>query len=47
MMSLFRSISFHNFSVSDEAIVNFLMVIDRAPVTTLIMDGVTLTGEGR
>ncbi|XP_059210221.1 toll-like receptor 2 type-2 [Centropristis striata] len=42
-----RQLAFHNFSVSDEAIVNLLVVWDGVPLTSLHLDGVTLTGEGR
>ncbi|XP_037614295.1 toll-like receptor 2 type-2 isoform X2 [Sebastes umbrosus] len=42
-----RKIAFHNFSVSDEASVGFLMAMDGAPLNTLNLDSVTLTGEGR
>ncbi|KAL6118223.1 tlr2 [Pungitius sinensis] len=42
-----RKITFRNFSVSDEAVVDLLMVMNGAPLTSLFMDGVTLTGEGR
>nr|USC27890.1 toll-like receptor 2-1 [Sebastiscus marmoratus] len=42
-----RTMVFHNLSLSDEAAVDFLMVLDGTPLSTLIMDGVTLTGEGR
>lgn len=46
-MSLFRKITFRNFSVSDEAIVDLLMVMNGAPLTSLFIDGLTLSGEGR
>ncbi|KAA8592032.1 hypothetical protein FQN60_017406 [Etheostoma spectabile] len=42
-----RKMAFNNILVSDEAIVNFLVVMDGVPLTSLFMDGVTLTGEGR
>ncbi|XP_035849708.1 toll-like receptor 2 type-2 [Sander lucioperca] len=42
-----RKISFNNLFVSDEAIVNLLVALDGVPVTSVFMDGVTLTGEGR
>ncbi|XP_056156024.1 toll-like receptor 2 [Lampris incognitus] len=45
--SRIRSLTFRNFSLSDEAIVNFLLVSSGAPVTSLIVDDITLTGEGR
>lgn len=46
-MSGFRFVTFRNMSVSDEAIVDFLTLLNGVPVTDLSMDGVTLTGEGR
>ncbi|XP_008301053.1 toll-like receptor 2 [Stegastes partitus] len=42
-----RYLSFRNLSVSDEATVNLLVVLNGVPLTSLSMDGVTLTGEGR
>ncbi|KAM9717470.1 toll-like receptor 2 type-1 [Menidia menidia] len=42
-----RSICFQNLSISDQATVTFLQVIDGKPLTSLILDGITLTGEGR
>nr|AJP16420.1 toll-like receptor 2 [Larimichthys crocea] len=42
-----RQISLKNVSVSDEAIVSFLMVFNGVPLTSFWLDGVTLTGEGR
>nr|XP_040038622.1 toll-like receptor 2 [Gasterosteus aculeatus aculeatus] len=42
-----RKITFRNFSVSDEAIVDLLMVMNGAPLTSLFIDGLTLSGEGR
>uniref|UniRef100_UPI003AAFFBD6 toll-like receptor 2 n=1 Tax=Centroberyx gerrardi TaxID=166262 RepID=UPI003AAFFBD6 len=42
-----RSMTLRNLSVSDEAIVNLLMVCNGAPLTSLFVDGVVLTGEGR
>ncbi|XP_042368210.1 toll-like receptor 2 type-2 [Plectropomus leopardus] len=42
-----RKIFFNNLAVSDEAIVNLLVVTDGVPLTCLSLDGVTLTGEGR
>ncbi|XP_062301242.1 toll-like receptor 2 [Scomber scombrus] len=42
-----RHLTFHNFSASDEAIVNFLNKTNGAPISSLFFDVVTLTGEGR
>ncbi|KAF1380924.1 hypothetical protein PFLUV_G00169120 [Perca fluviatilis] len=42
-----RKMAFNNLFASDEAIVNILVALDGVPVTSLSMDGVTLTGEGR
>ncbi|TDG99376.1 hypothetical protein EPR50_G00193710 [Perca flavescens] len=42
-----RKMAFNNLFVSDEAIVNILVALDGVPLTSLSMDGVTLTGEGR
>ncbi|XP_017292469.1 toll-like receptor 2 [Kryptolebias marmoratus] len=42
-----RSLSFHNFSVSDESVIDFLVVMDGVPLSHLYFDDVTLTGEGR
>ncbi|XP_071315966.1 toll-like receptor 2 type-2 isoform X1 [Trachinotus anak] len=42
-----RHITFRNLSISDEATVNLLKVFDGVPLTSLSVDGVTLTGEGR
>nr|XP_046236027.1 toll-like receptor 2 isoform X2 [Scatophagus argus] len=42
-----RHMTFRNFSVSDEAIVNFLKVYDKEPLTSFVVDGIVLTGEGR
>ncbi|XP_072232709.1 toll-like receptor 2 [Leuresthes tenuis] len=42
-----RSLSLQNLSISDEALVGFLVVSDGMPLTTLSVDGLTLTGEGR
>ncbi|KAM9717469.1 LOW QUALITY PROTEIN: toll-like receptor 2 [Menidia menidia] len=42
-----RSICFQNLSISDQATVTFLQVMDGKPLTSLILDGITLTGEGR
>ncbi|XP_024144571.1 toll-like receptor 2 [Oryzias melastigma] len=42
-----RQLTFRNFSTSDESIVDMLEVIDGVPVTNLILEDLTLTGEGR
>lgn len=42
-----RKMVVRNLFVSDEAIVDLLVVVDGVPLTSLFMDGVTLTGEGR
>lgn len=42
-----RFLNFHNLSVSDEAIVDILMLLDGVPMNTFSLDRVTLTGEGR
>ncbi|XP_069580716.1 toll-like receptor 2 [Brachyistius frenatus] len=42
-----RYLSFRNLSVSDEAIVELLVVVDGVPLTSLSMEGARLTGEGR
>ncbi|XP_068426963.1 toll-like receptor 2 isoform X2 [Clinocottus analis] len=42
-----RKMSFHNLSVSDEAITDFLVALDGIPLTSVFMDGIMLTGEGR
>ncbi|XP_070710437.1 toll-like receptor 2 [Pempheris klunzingeri] len=42
-----RYLTFRNLSVSDEAIVDFLVVMDGVPLISLSFDGITLTGEGR
>ncbi|XP_054863466.1 toll-like receptor 2 isoform X1 [Amphiprion ocellaris] len=42
-----RHLSFRNLSVSDEAVVSLLVVVDGVPITYLSVDGITLTGEGR
>nr|WEW53051.1 toll-like receptor 2 [Platichthys stellatus] len=42
-----RSLTFRNISISDEAIVGVLEVLDGVPITILSVEGVTLTGEGR
>ncbi|KAK9525112.1 hypothetical protein VZT92_017446 [Zoarces viviparus] len=42
-----RKMTFRNLSVSDEAIADLLVAVDGAPLTSLFLDGVTLTGEGR
>ncbi|KAM6909413.1 toll-like receptor 2 [Xenentodon cancila] len=41
-----RQISFRNLSVSDEATVGLLLLMDGVPLTSLSFDGLTLTGEG-
>lgn len=46
-MSLFRSLTFHNISVSDDACIDLLMVLDGVPLSSFVVDGVTLMGEGR
>ncbi|XP_071382268.1 toll-like receptor 2 [Centroberyx affinis] len=42
-----RSMTLRNLSVSDEGIVNLLMVCNGVPLTSLFVDDVVLTGEGR
>ncbi|XP_070849082.1 toll-like receptor 2 [Chaetodon trifascialis] len=42
-----RYISFRNLSVNDEAIVAFLMVLDKVPLTFALFDNVTMSGTGR
>ncbi|MED6291833.1 hypothetical protein CHARACLAT_027702, partial [Characodon lateralis] len=42
-----RHLSFRNFSVSDQSIVDLLVVIDGVPISVISMEDVTLTGEGR
>ncbi|XP_051251162.1 toll-like receptor 2 type-2 [Dicentrarchus labrax] len=42
-----RYITLRNVFVSDEAIVNFLVVFNGVPLTCFSVDSVTLTGEGR
>ncbi|XP_047441992.1 toll-like receptor 2 isoform X2 [Mugil cephalus] len=42
-----RSIFFRNISLSDEATVNFMVVMNGVPITSISFDGITLTGEGR
>ncbi|XP_068569233.1 toll-like receptor 2 type-2 [Cebidichthys violaceus] len=42
-----RKMTLRNISVSDEAIADLLVAVDGAPLTSLFLDGVTLTGEGR
>ncbi|XP_044039837.1 toll-like receptor 2 type-2 [Siniperca chuatsi] len=42
-----RHITFRNLSMSDEAVVDFLVVMDGVPLTFLSVDGVILTGSGR
>lgn len=46
-MPFFRCITLRNLSVNDEAIVDFLVVLDGVPLTSLLMDNVTLIGTGR
>ncbi|XP_031592042.2 toll-like receptor 2 [Oreochromis aureus] len=41
-----RYLTLHNVSVSDEAIVDLLVVLDGVPLTKLTIEDVTLTGEG-
>uniref|UniRef100_UPI0037E815B9 toll-like receptor 2 type-1 n=1 Tax=Semicossyphus pulcher TaxID=241346 RepID=UPI0037E815B9 len=42
-----RSITFRNISLSDEAIVYILVLLDGVPVSNFLSEDVTLTGEGR
>ncbi|KAM7376905.1 hypothetical protein PAMA_013603 [Pampus argenteus] len=42
-----RYLNIHNLSISDEAIVNLLVVLNGAPLSFFSFDAVTLTGEGR
>ncbi|KAG7495843.1 toll-like receptor 2 [Solea senegalensis] len=42
-----RHMTFRNLFVTDKAIVDLLEVLDGVPVSTLSMDGVTLSGVGR
>lgn len=42
-----RLLTFRNVSLSDEAVVNFLEVMNGAPLTALSFQDVILTGEGR
>ncbi|KAK2863373.1 hypothetical protein Q5P01_002906 [Channa striata] len=42
-----RHLTFRNIYVSDEAIVDLLVVLDNAPVTSITVDGVTLMGRGK
>ncbi|XP_075307393.1 toll-like receptor 2 type-2 [Odontesthes bonariensis] len=42
-----RYLSLQNISLSDEAVIGFLMVTDGMPLTILSVEGLTLTGEGR
>ncbi|XP_036072545.1 toll-like receptor 2 isoform X1 [Oryzias melastigma] len=42
-----RHLSLRNCTVSDEAVVGFLMAINGSPLTSLSIDGLTVTGEGR
>ncbi|CAL8241242.1 unnamed protein product [Merluccius merluccius] len=41
-----RSLSFSNVSLSDEAIISFLQVTTRAPLTFVSLDDVTMIGQG-
>lgn len=47
VMSHFRFLTLRNLSLSDEAIVDFLVVTDGLPLSFMSFEGVTLTGEGR
>ncbi|XP_021166235.2 toll-like receptor 2 isoform X1 [Fundulus heteroclitus] len=42
-----RHLSFRNFSVSDESIVDLLVVLDGVPLSLVSFEDVTLNGEGR
>nr|XP_019968290.1 PREDICTED: toll-like receptor 2 [Paralichthys olivaceus] len=42
-----RNMTFRNLSVSDEATVSVIEILDGVPLTYFSLDGVTLTGEGR
>ncbi|RVE60800.1 hypothetical protein OJAV_G00184990 [Oryzias javanicus] len=42
-----RHLTLRNCTVSDEAVVSFLMAVNGSPLTSLSIDGLTLTGEGR
>ncbi|XP_039996663.1 toll-like receptor 2 isoform X2 [Xiphias gladius] len=42
-----RYIGFRNLSISDEAVIDLLVALDGVPLTSIFVDGVTLTGEGR
>lgn len=47
MLFFCRHLTFRNLSMSDVAIVEFLVVLDGAPLTHLSFEGVTLQGVGR
>ncbi|KAM4713887.1 LOW QUALITY PROTEIN: toll-like receptor 2 [Anableps anableps] len=42
-----RSLSFRNFSVSDDSFVDLLVVLDGVPLSYISAEDITLTGEGR
>uniref|UniRef100_A0A3B3HH53 Toll-like receptor 2 n=1 Tax=Oryzias latipes TaxID=8090 RepID=A0A3B3HH53_ORYLA len=42
-----RYMSFRNVTISDESVVDFLTAINGSPLTSLSIDGLTVTGEGR
>ncbi|XP_030609579.1 toll-like receptor 2 [Archocentrus centrarchus] len=42
-----RYLAIRNITVSDKAIVHFLMIFDGVPLTQIVIDDVTLTGEAR
>uniref|UniRef100_A0A3P9MQC4 Toll-like receptor 2 n=1 Tax=Oryzias latipes TaxID=8090 RepID=A0A3P9MQC4_ORYLA len=42
-----RYMSLRNVTVSDESVVDFLTAINGSPLTSLSIDGLTVTGEGR
>lgn len=46
-LGLFRSLTFHNSSMSDESAIGFLEVMDGVPVSYIHLEDVVLTGEGR
>lgn len=47
MLFFCRHLTFRNLSLSDVAIVDFLVVLDGVPLTHLSIEGVTLKGVGR
>lgn len=47
VVSLLRYLTFRNFSISDNGIVDLLVAIDGAPITSISTYGVTLMGHGR